>query len=398
MTVAESMPWLSRDQTMILLGQAMTPGMPTYSTPVIFHIGGRLDPQRFQRAFRTALGRAPILQHRFRLPEGLREDVCDEIASDIIVGGQSTMPMGGIMAKRPVVDPAERSWHSAIEIDSEQARWLIDFHQIVADQWSVRAFFEEVSALYASPAAPARISGATLSQLRDDPADESRDRAYWQRWLEREFVPGQVGRITGASRSRTYSLAVTGERSAVLLRMIAARPDLPVPVARLATWLSVLAQWHREALPTLAWLSVAVSWHNRTPSDAHVIGPFMRVTPLQIPLRGSWREARGRIDRGLMLGLAHRHHTIANPPHRPTYDCLVNLAAEPDPTSFAGIPARMEFGSSGTIYGRLSIQIRSTTDGFFLTISQGRDDPLPRLDDRLLDTSLRALDAEVRDE
>jgi hypothetical protein len=383
MTDAESLPGLSRDQTMILLGQALSPGVPVYSTPVIFHLDGAIDPERFQGAFRTALARAPILGQRFRFPTGLLDEAGSETDADIVVTSEW-------VAKRPIVDPARRSWYSALEGGRSQRRWLVDFHQIVADQWSVRHFFDEVSALYQNPDAPARISGATLEQLRDDPGDAARDRVYWRRWLEQEFTPGQVVPMTGAAPSRTYSFDVTGERYAQLLDITAAYRELPTTsLAHLVSWLAVLAHWHRLAQPAREWLSIGVSWHNRTVSTRHMIGPFMRVTPVQIPLAGSWEDALKRIERGLMLGLAHRHHTVANPPHRPVYDCMVTLGAEPWPPSFAGVPVRVEFGPSGYISGRLDIQLCPRDNGYGVTISQRQDDA--EFDDQLLTESLLAL-------
>jgi hypothetical protein len=377
---------------MILLGQILTPGLPIYSTPLIFHIDNAVNAEQFQNAFRTALRRAPILRHRFRFPTGLL-DAASQADADIAITSAGSAPTSEWVAKRPMVDPAERSWYSALEIGHSQTRWMVDFHQIVADQWSVREFFEEVGALYENADAPARLTSATLDQLRDDPEDEARDRAYWQRWLDREFTPGQVGPIASAAPSRTYSLDVTGEHYAQLLRIIAARPELPTTsLAHLAIWLAVLAQWHRRAQPTLEWLSIGVSWHNRTASTRHVVGPYMRLTPLQIPLTGSWEGALKHIERGLMQGLAHRHCTVANRPLCPIYDCVVTLGAEPWPRSFAGVPVRVEFGPAGYIFGRLDVQLSPREKGYGLTISQRRDDAV--FNDQLLTESLLVLATE----
>jgi hypothetical protein len=396
MTVAEAIPGLSRDQTMILLGQALTPGLPTYSTPVVYAIGGDVEPDRFQLAFRTALGRAPILRQRFRLPTGLLDEACED-AAVVVVTGPGPTPRSRAGTPRPVVDPARRCWHSELDTSPAGSRWLVDFHQIVADQWSVRQFFTEVSALYTAREAPPRMSGATLDQICDDPGTVSRDRAYWMRWLKHEFVADQTSPIRGAARCRLYSVEITGHRYASLLRLFARGTDLPPALGQLSIWLSVIAEWHRLAAPDLAWLCAAVTWHNRSPAVAHLIGPFMRTTPVQIPLAASGRETRRGIDQSLMLGLAHRHYTIPNPPQRPVYDCLVTLAAEPEPTSFAGRPTRMEFASPGYLFGRQNIQIVPTVDGYRMTISQVCGDPVPALDDARLDAALEAVHDQVHD-
>jgi len=157
-------------------------------------------------------------------------------------------------------------------------------------------------------------------------------------------------------------------------------------------WLSLIAQWHRLTVPHLDWLCVGIPWHNRTAANAWAIGPFMRVTPVQIPLRGSFSDMTAAIERGVLRGLAYRHYSIANPPQRPVYDCLINLAAEPGPTRFAGIPAHEQICSSGSLYGRLSVQIVDDADATHLTIAHRLDGELPRLDAQLLARTLVALD------
>ncbi len=392
---------MSRDQSLILLGQALTPEAPTYSTPVELHVAARLDPARLQRAFNAVLAAAPILQWRFLLPAGLRPDQATETRIEVVdvtaAAGTGATDAAEAALRRyrsRLLNLAERAWDSAVVLDGDRTIWLLNVHQIVADQRSLFEIILAADAVYTADARDLRRTAALSlavppEVLFGQPAETEQSRRFWQEWSATEFVPGHAAPARADARSAAYALPLTGDRGVRLHRIARSHWPLPWSAALLATMVAVVAQWHAAACPSMEWLCLGLPWHNRSSWQEHMIGPLMRVTPLQVPLRGSRRDAAAAIARGIMRGLAYRHYSPSNPPHRPLYDCLLNLTAGPDLTSFADAPAKLAIASSGSSIERLNIQV----DAASMLVKQRADDRVPPLTSQLLDAVLSELDS-----
>lgn len=396
MSQDDALPGMSRDQSLILLGQALTPEAPTYSTPVELHVAGRIDPVRLQRAFDAVIANAPILQSRFRLPTGLQPDRATETRIEVMDSGPPEAIEAELRRRRArLLDLSSRAWDSVIGLVRDRSIWLLNVHQIIADQRSVFEIVAGTSTAYAEgPAGTTPLpAGAPANVLAGPRRETARSEHFWQEWSAREFVPGQATSARLDARSATYAVALVGERNARLHRIAQERWSLPGQARLLATVIAVVAEWHRRACPAMEWLCLGLPWHNRSAGQERMIGPLMRVTPLQLPVREPAGVIAAAIQRGIIQGLAYRHYSPSNPPYRPLYDCLLNLSADTAMTSFAGMPAKLFIKSSGSSIERLNIQVETESRGTEVLIKQRMDDQVPRLSDQLIDEVLLALDS-----
>lgn len=361
---ADTLPGMSRDQTLVLLGQALTPDAATYSTPSEFHIAGRVDPARFRDAWAEVVGRVPILQDRFRLPHGRLADPAPDATLDVEVADDA----GAVLADRRgrVLDLDDRAWDSVLVLEPERSVWFLNVHQVVADQQSILRLFAATSSAYAGET-PGTVRPAPQDVLDGRPRDVERSRAFWQRWSAETFVEGWATAASAVTSAHSFSVAVPPERRALLT---GTDWDLPGSLTLLAACVGLVAEWHRRARPELDYLCLGIPWHNRGPGEDDLIGPLMRVTPLQVPLHAPPAVAADATRRGLLAGLANRHWSPSNPPHRPLYDCLLNLAAATLPERFAGFPVRTELPSSGSTIERLNIQVFGDADGLTVLVKQ----------------------------
>ncbi len=174
-------------QQMWLLHQ-MLPDQAAYNVPVAWSLSGQVDREKIRRALQLILERHEIL--RTSLVQ-LGESFCQQIASvpetplpwkEISLQGippsQQQADLAGLLleeARRPFDLATAPLWRALwIGLENTEQVLAFTFHHAIADEWSLRLFFQELEEIYLNDG---QLQHANLAELPIQYADYS----AWQR-------------------------------------------------------------------------------------------------------------------------------------------------------------------------------------------------------------------------
>ena len=198
---------MSFAQRQMWLLQQTSPDQATYNQPVAWHLRGRVDREQVRRALQAIQERHEVLRTSL-VQQG--EDLLQQItpAADAALPwreidlrhlppGEKQLTLESLMleqARRPFDLSQAPLWRALwIELDQDDSVLAFTFHHGIVDEWSLRLFFQELEAIYASGG---RLEPAHLPPLPTQYADYSawqsrqltcalreRLRSYWSEQL-----------------------------------------------------------------------------------------------------------------------------------------------------------------------------------------------------------------------
>jgi amino acid adenylation domain-containing protein len=320
---------------MWLLAQ-LDPDEPTYNIAWALWLDGELDLDALQRAWDATLLRHEVLRTTFRDESGMPVQVISDeptfealqLTSVEQLAAAEREPAARALIDElartpivPAVGPLLRV--RLVRLSPDRHVLAVVMHHIVADGWSFRILFEQLSADYQA----IRAGGEPVTE---EPAIQYADFALWQlehaesgeyaqaeRFWRSELADASaaLGLPTDQPYPALQSFAANGVDSAVdpeltaRLRQVAARHQTTLFAVWLAAYAAVLARLTGERN-----LLVAVPMAARTrPETESVIGLFMNTVPIRISVEpeASLGELARSVHAATARALAHQELPFA---------------------------------------------------------------------------------------
>ena len=368
---------------MWLLAQ-LDPDEPTYNIAWALWLDGDLDLDALQRAWQATVLRHEVLRTTFRDESGMPVQVIEdepsipplELASVEQLPPDEREPAAraliGELARTPIVPAAGPLLRvRLVRLSADRHVLAVVMHHIVADGWSFRILFDELSADYEA----IRGSGEPVTE---EPEIQYADFALWQlehfeggeyaqaeRFWRTELadVPAALPLPTDRPYPAVQTFAADGLDAAIdqslaaELRQVAARHGTTLFAVLLAAYAAVLARLTGERD-----LLVAVPMAARTrPETESVIGLFMNTVPIRIAVDpdASLGELAGSVHAATARALAHQDLPFArvvellrperNPARLPLVQVMFAMEeswAVPDRGALRWQPELMENGTA----------------------------------------------------
>lgn len=193
----EALPLSFAQQRLWVLDQ-LEPDSALYNVPLVLSLTGVLDERALQRALDTLTARHEVLRTRFVCHDETPVQLIEETANSTIATHDLTgisEPERTVEARSRVRVEINRSFNlstgpllrAALLHLAEHEHWFVlTFHHIIADEWSLKNCFRELTSLY-----EAYCTGQP-PQLPDLPIQYA-DYAVWQRtWLKNGVIEEQL--------------------------------------------------------------------------------------------------------------------------------------------------------------------------------------------------------------
>ena len=304
---------LTRAQFLIWTGQKLNPGVPLYNMALAYTIEGRLDVERFGRAFALLVDRTDALRTVIVESDGVpRQHVRASAPADV---------PGVDLAREPDPTAAARAWTeqrcarcfdleaclfdtALLRLAPDRHVWFLNQHHLITDGWAKAVVYRRMADCYAAaaraePAAPDAPSYEAYRKheagFRATPAF-ARARAHWRQKLAAPLEPLRLyGRSPQGNSPRTRRvLRELGQGRSQQLRKLASEKDVRALTSDLAIFnifaTVLLALMHR--LSGNRTLSLGAPSHNRTTSDfKDTAGLFIEIHPLQVEIDDDERYA-----------------------------------------------------------------------------------------------------------
>jgi non-ribosomal peptide synthetase component F len=289
---------------MWLLAQ-LDPDEPTYNIAWAVTLSGPLDLDALRAAWSALLLRHESLRTRFRdeagIPVQVVEDDPDLEPLELVsVDDLARTPFD--LATGPLVRAR------LLRLGPEQHVLVVVVHHIVADGWSFRILFDELSATY---------SGASVAE----PSIQYADFAIWQAEHAEDGGYALAERfwraeLAGAPTALTLPTdAAYPARQTFAARGIDLTVDVPDAATLGVTTFAVLLAAYATVLSRLtgsADLIIAVPMAARTrPETEPVVGLFMNTVPLRIHCAGSLADLARSVHASTARALAHQELPFA---------------------------------------------------------------------------------------
>jgi len=291
--------------------QQISADKATYNEPVAWHLTGRVDREKVRRALQTILERHDVLRTALVQQE---LNLVQQIASaqEVRLPWQTvdlhTVPPGQRQAvlEDLISEEAHRPFDLAhgplwratwIELGNNERVLACTFHHCIVDEWSMRLFFQELAAIYASdgsiqpaglPDLPIQYADYAAWQRQPPTGDQlEQQRRYWEKQLKdvepNLELPADAARPLQASgRGATHYFQIPGpvaHRFRALAR--AERTTLfTVVLAAFQVWL------HRYTGRIDFTVGTPVTNRERSETQA-LLGCFLNTLPLRARLEGS---------------------------------------------------------------------------------------------------------------
>ena len=392
---------------MWLLAQ-LDPDEPTYNITWALWLNGELDLDALQRAWEAVLARHEVLRTTFRDETGMPVQVISDDASvePLQVSSVEQLPAAerepaartliGVLARtpiRPAVGPLLRV--RLVRLSAERHVLAVVMHHIVADGWSFRILFDELSADYQA----IRDGGEPVTE---EPEIQYADFALWQ--LE-HFEGGEYAQaerfwraeLAGAPATlplpadRPYPAVQTfaaggldtviDESLAAELRQVAAQHGVTLFAVLLAAYAAVLARLTGETD-----LLVAVPMAARTrPETESVIGLFMNTVPIRVSVDpdASLAELARSVHAATARALAHQELPFArivellrperDPARLPLVQVMFAMEESWAVPDRGGLRWQPELVGNGTAKFEIELTVTGAADGSRVRVDYNRD-------------------------
>ncbi|MCU1323501.1 MAG: putative linear pentadecapeptide gramicidin synthetase LgrB [Acidobacteriaceae bacterium] len=324
----ESIP-LSFAQERIWIQQKLQPSSSFYNMPAVKHFHGPLDAASFHRALKDIFNRHDILRTQFVEVDGIPRQVITPGVERILVQHDiSHMPVPQREEERQAfimrtaaapfdLEQGPLARAVLVKLAEDDHLFILCFHHIICDGWSMTLFFEELLSSYTG-------NGLGSDSASGSGALQYADYASWQRtqsvdivaggliwWKEQlKDVPPLLPLPTDyprppfqGDRSDVVPIALSAQTSAKL-QAIAIEEGVTLYMVLLAAWAMVLALYC-ETEDIVVGTTVA----GRTmPELEKIIGLFMNTVVIRTNVSDNptFQEVITRVKRGALGAFDHQ--------------------------------------------------------------------------------------------
>lgn len=392
---------------MWLLAQ-MDPDEPTYNIAWALWLDGDLELDTLQRAWEATLLRHEVLRTTFRDESGVPVQVISdepslqalELTSVEQLPADEREPAAraliGELARTPILPAVGLLLRvRLVRLSADRHVLAVVMHHIVADGWSFRILFQELSADYEA----LREGGEPVTE---EPAIQYADFALWQlehaeggeyaqaeRFWRTELAdaPAALGLPVDKPYPALQTFAADGLDSqvdptlAAQLRQVAARRQTTVFAVLLAAYAAVLARLTGERD-----LLVAVPMAARTrPETESVIGLFMNTVPIRVSVdpEASLGELARSVHAATARALAHQDLPFArvvellrperDPARLPLTQVMFAMEESWAVSDRGGLRWRPELVENGTAKFEVELTVTDAPSGPRVRLNYNRD-------------------------
>ncbi len=325
----ETVPLSFAQQRLWLLDQ-LEPDSALYNVPLALELSGPLHVEALQKALGELIRRHEILRTRFKCIDEMPVQVVESsgnvtfVMHDVIDAPESERESHATRLVREEINrPFDLSTGPLLKamlvrFSAERHWFVLTFHHIVCDEWSLRICLEEIAALYDS-AHRGRVSGlADLPIQYADYALWQRDRLageigekqleYWRKQLQGTPPPLELPAdfprgVTPTFRGNTLSHTLP-PRLSVGLKDIAGRSGTSLFMVLLAAFKTLL---HRYTQQTDLVIGSPIAGRNQLETE-DLIGFFVNTLVLRTSLDGnpSFTELLHRVRETTLAAYANQ--------------------------------------------------------------------------------------------
>ena len=406
-------------QLALWIGQQLHADVPLYNMAHTFRIHGKLDPERFARAFETLVRGTDIL----RAVVNTRKAGDPEIVFDEQAPAQhrytdlSTAPEPEAAADAIVAEQLVRRLHTGeylydselLRLGDERYVWCLTLHHLIVDLLSVTVLYDRMASLYDGSQADS-ASWPRFADFIDWTAKQAgtsraaRAAKYWERHAQRdeENAFELFGNVLSGSNPRAGRLALTlGEDRSRRIAELALSP----PFRGLTKDLSLM-----NVFATLLWsflyrhsnrdrLAIGTPLHNRSsPAFRQTAGLLINMLPISdsLSIEDSFAAVAERANLATLDATKYASFAAPQPELHRGFDAVLNFLTG-RVGDFAGMPCEFEWHHSGysDSHHALRLQVQDFADsGQFTLYFDVNEDLLAGIErHRIIDRFARLLDA-----
>lgn len=362
---------LTPTQQAFWLGQKLNQGTPCYNMVFTLAIGGELDHDRFQRAFRTLLDNVATLRTVFveddagpHQHERKRIDYEVEYV-DLSASPEPDAALRDWVAARALVslDLESQPFDTALlKLGPQRFVWHLNIHHLLADGWSFGRVVQTMSEYYAfagkdhlsRPEPLPTVQDYTAGVLARKPgARFEESAAYWRRKTRRTVDPVVLYGISGANRTarerrerRDLGPALT-QRLTSLAASSRAGP-LGVHFSTLSLLSAVMFAYLHKVTGNREF-SIGVPFHQRaTDVERAAVGLLQQTVPLRVCVDEDDTVASllSKTKRETWESMRHAYRCAGSLQIPAAFDVLINYQAISFP-DFAGLKMTAEWVHTG---------------------------------------------------
>ena len=326
-------PSLTVSQRKMLETASAVPELPIYNIPSVFRLSGPIDALRFNRAINGVISRHEALRTTFALAQGAEAAVVQPAgAVEISVDVEDWSLVTRTRRDDFIQDVAHHESWAVLDLGTaplfrvrvlsfgERDHVLIlTFHHLIVDAWSMDAFFEDLTALYAaSPAqdacaAPQLAGTFTAFAKRQrslvDSHAEAAARAFW-----RDQLAGREALFLDAEHPADREIGFSASRETVeISASLIDRVELRARDVGATLFMVLLASLKIALARSLSrWdFAVLTPAANRTdPQNASVIGLVQNHVPIHAGLRPEMTYAQALAAVRAAVLAAQKHEAL----------------------------------------------------------------------------------------
>ena len=320
---------LTASQWLIWVGQKLYPDQPLYNMAMTFDIGGRLNTQRFVRAFQGLVDSSDAMRTVVEEVEGVPQQriVSGRVwplefvdfsagtdADQLLLSWVRERAQRLIQLDRCLFDSA------LIKMPGGRYVWYINQHHLITDGWSVTLVYKRLLAFYQNPGSASVEGYPQFSRFRQyeqaqrQSAALESSRAYWHEKLN---APRDALNFYGGGRSvnsvRTERINLTlDHQTSEKLRQLAMQPQFRALTLDMALFqlfaTAMLVYVHR--VTGAERLVMGAPAHNRSTAEhRNTLGLFVELFALHVDLQSdeSFSSLHKKIGLEAQNMLRHAH-------------------------------------------------------------------------------------------
>jgi len=387
----------------------MDPDQPTYNIAWALWLDGELDLAALRQAWQAVLDRHEVLRTTFRDESGMPVQVISDDAepgAGLELASVEQLPAGereqaarsliGELARTPIVPGAEELLRvRLVRLAADRHVLAVVMHHIVADGWSFRILFSELSADYSAirdkgqPATEEpEIQYADYALWQLEQAESGADAAAERFWrAELAGAPAALPLPTDRPYPALQTFTAGGWDSTVDAELAARLRE--VAAGQATTLFAVLLAGYAAVLSRLTGerdLVVAVPMAARTrPETEAVIGLFMNTVPIRISVdpAASLAELARSVHAATARALAHQELPFArvvellrperDPARLPLTQVMFAMEESWAVPDQGGLTWRPELLENGTAKFEVELTVTDAASGPRVRLNYNRD-------------------------
>lgn len=358
---------LTNSQFQIWLGQKFNPDVPLYNMILTFTIAGSIQPEAFERAFRTLASKSDAMRTVIGEVDGVpQRRVLDSLPHDIEMLDWSSNPDPDALQLRWLDERRVFQFHlserlvdtALIKLAEDRFVWYLNQHHLITDGVAKAVLYRRMAEYYQLACAGRLNEAEDLPQFQDYAEFEQRHRRSQQfdkaarYWASKALdVPERIrfyGVPTSHESTRTERvLCDLGRERSERLKAIAMEKgirSLTLDMSLFNIFATLLfAYLHRVS--GLDKLAIGTPAHNRsTAAFKETIGLFIELFPLQIELSEgeSFATLIRKVTYETNASLRFAQPGASNPESNRAYNVVLNFINATF-ADFNGLPMRSEW-------------------------------------------------------